>query len=87
MCAFVTGIQRDRPEVRFGRDRAMRTYFNGFVDMINFFSVRKIIDNEEVVELCEHITNHYDVDGDFDRDSALCAHVLWTSVHIEYNLN
>ena len=43
--------------------------FNGFVDMINFFSVRKIIDNEEVVELCEHITNHYDVDGDFDRDS------------------
>ena len=69
MCEFVTGIQRDRPEVRFGRDRAMRTYFNGFVDMINFFSVRKIIDNEEVVELCEHITNHYDVDGDFDRDS------------------
>ncbi|XP_056446383.1 uncharacterized protein LOC130382578 [Gadus chalcogrammus] len=63
------GIQRDHPEERFGRDRTMRIYSDGFLKMIDFFFGRNIIDMEELVELCEHITDHYDVDGDFKRDS------------------
>ncbi|XP_059907945.1 uncharacterized protein LOC132457676 [Gadus macrocephalus] len=63
------GIQRDRPEERFGRDRTMRIYRDGFLEMIRFFLDRNIIDVEELLELWDHVTDHYGEDGDFDRHS------------------
>ena len=69
MCAFVTGIQRDPQEEIFGRDRTMRIYRDGFLEMINFFFDRNIIDIEELFELWDYITDHYGVEGDFDRHS------------------
>ncbi|CAL8294007.1 unnamed protein product [Arctogadus glacialis] len=63
------GIQRKPQEERFGRDRTMTMYRDGFLDLIKIFFEREIINYEELSELWDHITDHYGVDGDFDRQS------------------
>ena len=81
MCAFVAEISRRPPENKCSLSEARTTkiYKKGFLGLIDFnYNGPKVITEEERDELKDYVSQHYDLGGNFDKDSIEYQEILET---------